>query len=385
MNVDTDSALVGVLFMGGMTLPVIGSLLGHDVISLYLSGSQFIYSVAVAFGLIAWVFLEVVNADRLNFISWALVFPWIFVFGIAALRISMEGHPGLTYLLDEMGDLVAYSGSFMVTGLASMVIHERIHRVSRQYRSVPRGRTIATGLAIVVVVAILTGGGLLTVSAMSASVTDVEPGVVDHRTPVLNVTVEGRPTEMRLRVTGPEGSSHIRRIPHSQKTEVRKTIPVKFYGDLATSPKAGTYLVELEAISGITVDTMTYTVEDGPTPSVLEVETAGPGEPLAVDFPESATVYRPSSGPTDPETRVAVVIVNTGDIAADFDTIVHLRPGLIDSREIFVKPGQTGVNIIAIQDKYVNQIHERTNGTTTVEVVYEDTRIVKEVTLPQSS
>lgn len=380
---NSDSILVGPLFVVGMTVPVIGSMLAHDVLSLYLSGRQFTYLVAVAFCLIVWIFLEVVDPDRLTFFMWSLVFPWLITLGIVILAISTEMSPGLGYLFYDVGGLMAYGGSFMLAGVASLVIRKRIDRASRQYPRLPRGRSIAFGVAIVGVIAILAGGTLLTVFAMSASVSDVEPGVLEHRTPVLNVTIDDKGSEMRLRVTGPEGSTYISRISQSVKGSDPITVPVRFHGDLPSAPEAGTYHVELTAISGIRVDSATYTVDKAPSPSVLDMKTAGPGQPLEFDVPENATVYRPSPGPTDPQTRVAVVVENTGDVAADFDTVVHLKPGLVDSREIFVKPGQKGVNIIGIQEKYVERIHERSDGRITVEVVYEETRIVKEVALPQ--
>lgn len=380
----SDSPLVGVLFVVGMTVPVISSWLAHGVLSLYLSGSQFTYAAAVAFGVIAWAFLEVVDPDRLTFFAWALVFPWLFTLGVVMLAIATEISPGLGYLFQDIGGLWLYAGSFMIAGFASMVIRERVNLVSGRYRNVPHGRTIAFGVLIVAVIAILAGGGVLTASAMSASVSEVEPGVMDYRTSVLNVTVEDPSTEMRLRVTGPEGSTHIRRVTPSANGSGPITVPVTFYGDLASSPKAGTYRIDITAISGITVDTATYTVDVAPSPTVIDVQTAGPGEPLTFDVPENTTVYRPSRGPTDPETRVAVVLENSGDVAGDFDTVVHLTPDLVDSREIFVEPGQKGVNVIAIEDKYVERLHERSNGTVTVEIVYEETRIVEDVRLPRS-
>ena len=117
---------------------------------------------------------------------------------------------------------------------------------------------------------------------------------------------------------------------------------------------------------------------------MIAVQTAGPGEPLTFDVPEHATVYRPSPGPRDPETRVAVIVENSGVVAADFDTVVHLTPDLVDSREIFVESGQQGVNVIAIEDKYVERLHERSNGTVTVDIVYEEKHITKTVPLPRS-
>lgn len=379
----SDSSLVGALFLVGMAVPVIISWLAQDVLSLYLSVSQFTYAAAVAFGLTAWAFQEVVDPDRLTVIMWALVFPWVFSFGLVLLAIWTDLSAILGYLLRDIGGLATYAGSFMIAAIASVVIRERVRLVSRQYRYVPRGRTIAFGVLIVTVIAILLGGGVLTVSAMSASVSDVEPGVIDYQTAVLNVTVEDPRTEMRLRVTGPEGNMHIRRVTPAANGDARITVPVSFYGDLASAPKPGTYHIEITAISGVTVDTTTYTVDDGPSPTVLDVETAGPGEPMRFDISEYATVYRPSRGPTDPDTRIAVILENSGDVAGDFDTVVHLTPDLVDGREIFVEPGQKGANVIAIDDRYVERLHEESNGTVTVEIVYEETHISRVVRLPE--
>lgn len=383
MTQETNASRAALLFLVGMLLPVIGSWLFHDVLSVYLSGRAFTYSIAVGFSLLGWVFLTVWDTDRLDFISWAIIVPWVFVLGMVVLVMSADRPSGLTYLFRSMEDLVAFAGSFTLAGFASVVIRERVDRASQRYPRVPSSQSIAIGFVSVLVIAILAGGALLTVSAMSASVSDVEPGVVEYRSSqyaALNVTVEGDPTELLLTVTGPDGGTHTKRIPRTAMEGDSVTVPVESYY-LDGYPKTGTYHVKVSTISFITVDTATYSIDSPPSPSLVAVETAGPGEPLPLDLPSNATVPRGSTEPTN-ETRVAVVIENEGDAGDDFDISLPGDAVVIESRSLFLEPGQQGVRIFTIPHDHVERIHEEENGTVTVEVAHGETRIVEEVPLP---
>ncbi len=385
MNGDSNASRVFFLFFAGMLLPVIGSWLFHDVLSVYLSGREFTYVVAIAFSLLGWVFLAVLDPDRLEFISWALISPWIFVFGMVVLVISTDRPTGLTYIFQSVGDLLAFAGSFTLAGFASVVIRERIERLSQRYHRVPSSQSIAYGILSVLVIAILAGGGVLTVSAMSASVSDVEPGVVEYRSShysALNVTVEGNPTELLLTVTGPDGNAYTKRIPRTVMQGDSVTVPVESHY-LDGYPKAGTYHVKVSAITGVTVDRATYTLDNPPSPSIVSIETAGPGEPIDLGLPSNAVGARRSTVPTN-QTRVGVVIENEGEVGDDFLIYLQGDTIAIESRSLFLEPGQQGLRIFAVPDEHGERIHAEENGTVTVEVIREGIRIKKDVKLPNS-
>lgn len=380
MPEDTDSLKSAALFVGGMVVPVAGALLLHDVLALYLSGPELVSLVAIGFGAVSWLFLTVVDPEDLAFLSVSLVLPWVVVLVTVGLVLATGVHPGVRYLMGEIGELVSFGASFMIAGLAALVVRRRTERLANQVGWMPSSRRLALVLSGVLVVLLLGGAGMATVSASTATIASVDSGVVDHRAAGLNVTVDGQPAEYRLTVVAPNGDSYTRRVSPTGSTRRTTTVAVPFYR--LGSPQAGTYRVEVRAITGVLVDAETYTIETPPRLSVLDVKTVGPGESLAFDLPANATIYRPSPGPTDPETRVAVILTNTGDVAGEFDVVVHLKPGLVDGREIFVRPGQTGANVIAIDDQHVDRLREEENGTVTVEVSYEDTTVTRTVELP---
>lgn len=368
------------LFVAGMLVPVAAALLFHDVLALYVSGTAFASLVAVAFGALAWLFLTVVEPDDQTFLGVSLVMPWVVVLGTVGVVIATGMNPGWRYLIGQIGEVVAFGAAFMIAGLAALLVSRRTERLANRVGWMPSSRRLALGLSGVLVVLLLGGAGMATVSASTATIASVDSGVVDHRAAGLNVTVDGQPTEYRLTVVAPNGDSYTRRVSPTGSTESATTVAVPFYR--LGSPQAGTYRVEVRAITGVLVDAETYTIETPPRLSVLDVKTVGPGEPLAFDLPANATIYRPSPGPTDPETRVAVILTNTGAVAGEFDVVVHLEPGLVDGREIFVRPGQTGANVIAIEDEYVERLREEENGTVTIEVRYEGTTVTRTVDLP---
>lgn len=385
MNEDPDSTHLVFLYVGGMLVPLIVSWLFHDVVSVYLSGREFTYAAAIGFLLLAWVFLEVLDTDRLDFISWAIISPWIFGLGMVVLAFSTGRPTALMYLFGSLEDVLAFAISFTVAGFAATVIRERIDNVSERYTRVPPSRTIAIGTVLIFLVAILAGSGLFTVSAMPASVTDVEPGVVEYRSSpyaALNVTVSGNPTELLLTGTTPDGDTFVKRIPRTAMQGESVTVPLESHY-LDGFPKAGTYQVTVSAISGVSVDTATYTIDDPPSPSIVAVEPAGRGEPIGFELPSNASGPRRSTEPTD-ETRIAVVIENEGEVADDFLIHLKLHEDEIDSRSLFLEPAQQGMRIFAIPDEYVHRIHEEENGTVTVEVIGEGDRNTEEVRLPES-
>ena len=381
MNVSRDSALIAALFLAGMGLPLFIAVSFHNILSLYLTGGQFTAVVAVTFGLMAWVFLIHVDLDLVDFISASLVYPWIIITGIVFAVLLTGRSDGLGYLVRSVGDLATFGASYMVAGLAAVAIQRRAERITQGTDWAPEPRSIAMTLSIVLAVATVAGGGFLHGTASSTSISDVETGVADYKDPVLNVTLEGEPTELRLTVTAPDGDTYTKRVSRSTWEDGSSTVQVQFYR-FHPYPLAGTYHVEVSAITGMTVDSATYTIENAPSPSIQSVETAGPGEDLDLELSPNSTVYRPSPGLSDSETRVGVVIENHGDVADEFKTRLLVAEDRVIGRSIFIRPGQQGGNILAIPDEDVERIVEEANGTITVEVVYRDERLTQEIELP---
>lgn len=370
------------VFLAGMVLPMALSNAFSDVIQLYLSAPQFTGVVAVAFWLLFWVFLATFEPDRQDVFLGSLIFPWIIGIGMMFVLVSTGGAGGTAVPFGTMEGFATYVASFVGVGLVAIATHRRSDRLSRTYEAIPSSRSMAISVTIFVVVAAITLGGVQHATARSSTISDVEPGVVEHNTPVLNVTLEGKPAEVRLTVTDPADHSYTTRIPRDARTDGSTTVPVEFYY-LDGRPMAGTYRVEIRSITGAPVDSTTHTIRVAPTPSLRSIETAGPGSDLELDLPPNATEYRPSPGPTDPETRVGVVLQNEGDVASHFGTRILVGEDKVVSRDIFIEAGGTGGNVLAISDEDVDRIHEEANGTVVIEVGYGDDRETEIVSIPE--
>lgn len=386
MNANDDLLSIVVLFLAGMAVPVAFALLFHDVLSLYLTGRRFVHLSAVAFGLLAWIVLAAIDPDRVNFLLASIVVPGLVAVGVLFLLISVGGDHaqpgGLRYLLSDVEDLAAYAGSYVIAGVAALAVQRGTERLSRRYDRVPAPGVLAFGLAALAVSGVVIGGAALTVEASSASVSDVESGSVDRLYSVLNVTVDGQPAELRLVVTDPDGTEHVRRLHRSGVENGTRTVSLPFH-DLGGPPRAGAYRVELVTVSGVRVDSATFAVETAPSPSIRTVEAVGPGEDLDLDLPPGSTELRPSPGLSDDDTRVGVVVENGGDVADRFHVRLLIAEDRVASRDLLVTPDRPAGNVIAVPPDDVERLHEEANGTLTVEVIYGDQRVRREVTLPR--
>lgn len=367
--------------LAGMAIPVLVALPLDDVLSLYITGRQYTYFVAAAFALVAWAVLAVWDLDRVDFLVAAVVLPWVGAMGLFFLGVATSGEiEGFRYLFLDIEDVFAYSGSFVVAGVAAVAIQRRAARLSER-AGWPAPRRLAVGALVLIILLVVVGGGVAQVTASSASITAVEPGIADHRSAALNVTVDSAPAELRLTVTHPDGETVTKRVSGASMGETPTTIPVVFHR--LGQPVAGTYHAELTTLPGITVDSATYTLETAPTPSLLRVETAGSGDTLRLDLPSNAAEYRPSPGPVDSNPRVGVVLQNDGDVAAEFDTRLLIGEEELSSRYIYLEPGQQGGNVLSLSVDDLERIHAYGNGTVTVEVAYRHDRVRTTVKAPE--
>lgn len=367
------------LFAVGMAVPVVVALPIHDVLSLYLTGRQFTYVSALTFGLVAWLVLSMLEFDRVNFVVGSIVLPWVVVF-VVLIPVGIASGSDLGvfwYLFQSIEHLGIYAAAYMGAGLGAVALHRATERFTAASNWAPEPQRLTLGFLVIVVGVALAVTGGLHLMAMSASLSDVESGVEFRTWPSLNVTVDSEPTELRLTVTAPDESTYTQRISRGALSDGTATIPVAFHR-LQTDPQAGTYHIEVTAISGLTVDTATYTVDEPPTPALVAVETAGPGETLHLDLPPGSRLLRPS--PTDSETRVGVIIENQGDIVDRFSIRLQVDGERIASSTMPLEPSQQGGSVLPISEEDIERIHEE-GERLTVEVGPSDREVRTEIEL----
>lgn len=382
MRTDEDFyTIVTVIFLG-MAVPVILAVLFHDVLELYLTGRHLAYLAALGYALVFWFLIARCDLDQVNVVLASIVFPVL-----GALVILFAGfattdlHEAFRYLFYDIDDLFVYAVAFGSAGIAAVAVQRKTDQLANEYGSVPAPQTIPVVLLAILALGLLVTGAVGHVTANSADVTNVEPDTTHTGRAFLNVTVESEPTELLVTVTAPDESTTTQRISRAELREGAAAVQVEFWAFDDPDPQAGTYTVTVSGISGVTVDTATYTIETTPTPTLVDTATASGGEPLDLDLPADSIIYGPKH---DTETRVAVVLQNEGDITAPFYVQIYTEDERIKSREIPIKPGQHGATVFELSEEVVDRVHAEANGTVTIEIADDDERIKTEVELPES-
>jgi len=365
----------------GMLVPVVAAIAFQEVISLYLTTRTFTYVVAAAFALVAWTCVIAFDIDHVDAVVWSVVLPWIVVFGAVMLLLVLGQPDGFMYLFGDVGDVGRYAGAYMIAGLAAVAGARGLDRLSADVAWLPQPRSIALGVLVVAALGVVVFAGSLQVSASSASVADVQPGVSGYYDSSLNVTIEDGHETVRLHVTSPDGETYRTRVTGSDGRGETATVPVEFR-HLGRHPTAGRYQVELTSVLGVTVDSATYTVEKPPSPAIVAVETAGPGEELDLATSSLSSELRPSAGPTHPATRVAIVFENRGDAGEVFRSRLVIDGEPTRGRDVFAGPGERAANVVALSDEGAELVHEELDGTLTVEVRYREDVVTRKVRLP---
>ncbi len=385
MITDEDFPAIAAIFVVGMALPIAVALAIHDVLALYLTGGQFASLGAAAFALLAWVVLEARDIDRTNFLVASLVLPWIVAVGVLLVALTLREHPGgFRYLFGGTEVLGAYAALYTVAGVAAVALLRGVERFTRRDGWSPAPPTVAVGLVAVLVLGSAAGGAYATVAASSASISDVEADVVDRRSNYetdgtgLVVVVEGEPTELRLTVTAPDGTTAIERLTEEDLRDGTDTVVLEDWRFDAPL-RAGTYEVALSALTGVTVDRTTYTIETEPTPSLRQVEVVPPNGEPTVDVPGDAT----RKEGTESEVQVVTVIANEGDAPGEFATRLATDGEFVTVEGVVVEPGRSGVTVVGLSDEDVERAHRENDGELEVEVVFDGEVVTTErVTLP---
>lgn len=382
MRTDEDFyTIVTVIFLG-MAVPIVLSVLFHDVLELYLTGRHLTYLAAGVHALVFWALIATYDLDRVNVALASIVFPVIGIVIVLFTGLAMTDlHDGFRYLFLDVDDLATYAMAFGSAGIVAVAVEWKTDRLANEYDPLPTPQIIPVVLLAILALGLLVTGAVGHVTASSADVTSVEPDATHTGRAFLNVTVESEPTELLVTVTAPDESTTTQRISRAELRNGSAAVQVEFWAFDEPDPQAGTYTVTVSGISGATVDTATYTIETVPTPSLVDTASARGGDALDLDLPADAVVYGPKH---DTWTRVAVVLQNDGDITAPFYVRIFTENERIKSREIPLGPGQQGAMIFELTANETERIHADADGNVSIEIAYEDVRLRTEVELPDS-
>ena len=386
MDPDTDLRAITTIVVAGFLLPLSGAVLLHDVFSLYVSGRQYMALAAAGLCLIAWGVLAVLDPDRQNVVFAAVVFPWVLALLLGIVLTVMAPHlDGVTYVIVGIEDLFYYAAAIMFAGLGAVALHSGSERLWGELDRVPEPHIVAVSVVGLVTVGLLVGGGYATATAGTASVSDVEAEVIDRGafergTAGLAITVDGDPTELRLTVRTPGGTTHIERISPGDLQD--GTVTVELPGWVVGEPLGvGEYEVTLSALSGVTVDRTVYVIETEASPTLEEVAIAAPGEEFDLEPPSDAQVRR--TGAED-EIRVATVVSNDGEVPGVFTTRLLTTDGeFVTLQDIAVDGDGTGVNVQGLAADDARHLHDAHDGRVVVEILHEGDEVTsEEVTVP---
>ena len=386
MDPDADLRAITTIVVAGFLLPLFGAVLLHDVFSLYVSGRQYMALAAAGLCLIAWGVLAVLDPDRPNFVFATVVFPWILALLLGIVLTIVGPHlDGVTYVIVGIDDMFYYAAAIMFAGLGAVALHRGFQRLWEELDRVPELHIVAASVVGLVTVGLLVGGGYATTTATTASVSDVEAEVLDRgafeRGPVgLAITVDGDPTELRLTVWTPDGTTITERIPPGDLQDGTSTVQLPGW-EVNAPLDAGTYEVTLSALSGVTVDRTVFVIETEASPTLEQVAIAAPGEELDLDPASDGQVRR--TGAED-DIRIATVVSNDGEVPGVFTTRLMMTDGeFITLQDLAVDGDGTGVNVQGLAADDARHVHDAHDGRLVVEVLHDgDVVAAEEVTVP---
>lgn len=388
MSEDDDFLAAAGLVGVGMLVPVLVVAVSHDLLSLYLPVEAFVAVVGVCFTLVAWTALDLADLDRVSLIAAAIVLPALSIFLVPTVVIIGGVDADFRrYLFWDFPGLFTYGGTFTLAALAGATLSSRLERL-RASENPPewlpaRRRAIALVWGVLLVGVVLLGGANH-VAASSARVATLEPGVTEHRYPALEATIDGGPAELRVTAEAPDGTQVTRRLSRDAFEGGTATLSVRVEPDGSVSRgrlpvTTGTYRVEVETLSGVTVDVATFTVDDEPMTTIASVTTGNDPD----DFED------PAFGELDrlPERPIAVgVVVTQSDGTFGTRSTVWLRAGddSIARGSLYLSPGERGGVVFPIRASVLETLHERHDGVVTVELKRDDETVASEaVVLPE--
>lgn len=392
---DEDFPIAFAVLVAGMLVPALVVAAGLELLELYVSSLEFVVIAAVAFGLLAWILIERRDIDRTSFGLVAVVWPWpvLFasLFGFLLLHRGQQIPRGpvadvFRFLIGGVEGFFRYGALFALAGVAAVGVSRAVEARGGQADRVPDGRVLATGLGLAIVAVVVLAVGVNLAAANAASVTALEPGVDTYERPTLEVTLDGAPAELRLTAIAPDGTSVTRRLTRADAREqsVHVAIPVQPDGSPShgrLSALAGTYRVRVVALSGVTVDTATFTAASGTDVSLLGAQVASRA-PTWDDPPDRVV------GTARDDTTVGVLVGNGGS----FHTPVSIAVGTPDAprqvavRDLSPAPGERLGVVVSVPAHVVESIRSESGGTATVGVYvgdpYGDPVATVEVELP---
>lgn len=370
MGPDDDFLVYSAVILAGVGVTFAFSARYADTLSLYLTGRQYTLVAGSLFGLVAWTIQATVEFDRPNAVAAAALMPAVLIAGGFPFLASLIPD-AVSYLASDGVDVLFLVGVFTVAAVAAVALETGIDRLAERRGPVPATRVVAVATLGLLVAATVAGGVFTHTAADSTTVAAVESGTGtddrprDHHTPSLQVTLAGKPGEVRLQVTAPDGSAALRRVPPDAFENGTATLRVPFYRFEPDDPRPGTYRITVRSVPGLPVDSEPYTLEEGPVPSLESVETAE--SPAAI-----------SLGPTDyrsdhelgagADVTVGVVAANTGDIADDVVVTVLVDGDQVALDGLVLEAGQRAGYLIGLDAETVDRARERADGTVTVRV-----------------
>ncbi|MFD1514324.1 hypothetical protein [Halomarina rubra] len=380
MSPDTDSPpdsfysllVVGSSLLGAFTLAETTG----DVFAMYLSAEAFGLAVAVAYGVLAWAFLERVDPNRRDFLTTAIGLPVVFFFVVPLLTLVGHGETAL-YLFgdrtsvssDTIGGLFFFVVAFGVAGVAATRVSEAVHRYvdGRSHR--PSARTLATASVTLLGVAAL---GLVVANhaaAGSVAVADLgmERGSADagRPAPSLDVTLEGGPATVRVHVTDPDGNRFTERLSRGALADGTETLSFGLHTSrqdrLTLTP--GEYRVTVTTASGATVSDRTYSLDP------VSLDSGGFVAEAEADRGEYGWSVNESRSAVGTDGTVVVVVENPAGDRGDTNVGLLGADGtVLDEYGLRISPYDRFGVVLSLSDDELATVDERADGRAVVRV-----------------
>jgi hypothetical protein len=390
MKTPDDRIPISVVLTACAVLPVLGAALAHETLAMYLSGRQYTYLCGAGVCLAAWLALAIRDLERVRFVTASVAVPWT----VAAFFLlpPLFGTPrALSYVFDRspgpfdyVAGVAEYAAVVMGAGLLAVGLQRGITRVV-DWQQRDRGPgVVPVVVTALVAVGLVVGGGLTTVVASGASVSDVETAAVgtgSTHTPGLVVTVDGERAPLHLSVTDPNGSTTVRRVDREELRDGSATVGDR-HGWFDPPLRTGEYEIALSTPTGVTVDTTTYTIERGATASFERSDVAPAGEAVKLGASSRRSCCEPDGAD---RTRVVAVVANDGDATGQFGAVLRTPDGeRLNAEFLTLEPGERGGIVMGLKNETVRTVHTESDGEVVVEVVDDGTVVTTEtVSLPK--
>lgn len=389
---DEDFPAALAILLAGMLAPALVAAIARDFMSMYVTAREFVLVFAVGYGIVAWGLIERLDLDRTSFLLVSIVGPWpvllASLFGVLLLNEGEQIATGpvadvFRYLTgSSVASFFGYGALFTLAGAGAVALSKQFDELAARRGRIPDARVVFAGIGLAVVLVVLLAGGANHVAASSASISSVEPGVQPYQDPSINVTVAGRPAELRVTAIGPDGTSVTKRLSRGDMRAGTETVAFRVRLDDKLPPdvlpvESGTYRVKVTTLAGVSVDTAEYHLERAPTPSLSNVIVSSDG----IDRDELPQ-HTVELAPTRP-TSVGIEVGNPSEFPAAVTVSIHAPDTYAHSFDILVRPGERAGVVFSIPDDAVAAIHDEHGGVVTVELTQDGRTVAaRSVELP---